>query len=82
MKTPLTTVSVWLAGILVAAALGVGAQAAFAQPVTFDCQNNGSTLLGACANQQDCVNKCNAVWGVGGSTPVCTDTPGCCRCLI
>ena len=82
MPKILQTISMCVLGLFIVVALGLGARTALARSVTMDCANNGSTLLGACANQQDCVNKCNGVWGVGGSMPVCTDTPGCCRCLI
>lgn len=82
MAKLLVTVPIWLVGFLVAGALAIGAQAAFARPVAMVCPNNGSTLLGSCVDTPDCQHKCDLVWGAGNSTGICSGTPGCCRCLI
>jgi hypothetical protein len=82
MSKWLKAVSVWLFGILVAAALAVGTRSAFAQSVTLTCPDDGNGRLGSCANQAECKDKCDAVHGVGNSIAHCSGTPGCCTCLF
>ncbi len=82
MSNWLKAVSVSVFGLLVATALAVGAQSAFAESVTAVCPDNGSGLLGSCINTPDCQAKCDAVHGDGNSTGICSGTPGCCRCLF
>lgn len=65
---------------LVAAALLIGAQSAFAQSVVADCPNNGTSTLGSCIDDGDCQTKCDDVHGVNNSIGACSS--GCCRCLF
>jgi hypothetical protein len=81
MSKWLKAVSVSAFGLLVAGALTVGAQSAFARPVTMDCPNDGVAFLGSCADNAECQAKCDAVHGMGNSIGRCSGTPGCCRCL-
>lgn len=78
--------AVWLSGfgVLVALALAVGTQTAFARTVTATCPDDGNTRLGSCASQEECQAKCDAVHQPPGSSQgVCSGTPnGCCHCLI
>ncbi len=82
MPKVLSSISVSLVGLFVVVALVLGARTALARPVTMDCTNNGTTFLGSCADNADCQHKCDLVWGQGNSIGRCTDTPGCCHCLI
>lgn len=82
MSKSMKAVSVWVFGLLVAATLAVGAQTAFAQPVSADCPDNGSSFLGSCIDTPHCQDKCDDVHGEGQSTGICSGTPGCCRCLF
>ncbi len=82
MSKWLKALSISAFGLLVAVALAVGAQSAFARSVTMDCPNDGNGRLGSCANQAECQAKCDAVHGVGNSTARCSGTPGCCTCLF
>jgi hypothetical protein len=70
----------WAFGLFVAAALGVGVQRAYADPVSASCPDDGYTRLGSCASQAECQAKCDDVHGVGQSVGVCSG--GCCHCLI
>lgn len=81
MSKWLKGVSAWAFGLLVVAALAVGAQSAFAQPVMMTCPNDGWVYLGSCVDQPDCQRKCDDVHGVGQSQGVC-NPDGCCRCLF
>lgn len=84
MSKWLKGVSMWVFGLLVAAALAVGTRSAFAQPVTMTCPDDGYTRLGSCASQGECQAKCDAVHQPPGSSQgVCSGAPnGCCHCLI
>jgi hypothetical protein len=84
MSNVLKAVSVPLFGVLVAVALAVGTQTAFARSVTMDCPNDGNTRLGSCTSQAECQAKCDAVHQPPGSSQgVCSGAPnGCCHCLI
>jgi hypothetical protein len=82
MSTVLKLASLWLLGLFVAAALAVGTRGALAQPVTLTCPDDGNGRLGSCVDQAECMDKCDAVHGVGMSIPHCSGTPGCCTCLF
>lgn len=82
MSKWLKVVSASAFGLMVGAALLIGAQSAFAQSAAMDCPNNGTSFLGACLDTPDCQEKCDAVHGVGNSEGICSDEPGCCRCLF
>ena len=82
MSKWLKALSVSAFGLLVVLALAVGAQTAFAQPVTATCPDNGSSFLGSCINEVHCQTKCDDVHGVGNSDGECSGTPGCCRCYF
>ena len=81
MSKWLKAVSVSVFGLLVGAALLIGAQSAFAQSAAVSCPDNGSSFLGSCIDTPDCQNKCFNVHGPG-VTGICSGTPGCCRCLF
>lgn len=66
---------------LVAAALFVGAQSAFAQSVVAECPNNGTSTLGSCIDEAECQAKCDVVHGVENSEGICSSS-NCCRCLF
>lgn len=82
MSKWLKAVSVSVFGLLVGAALLIGAQSAFAQSAAVSCPDNGSSFLGSCINEAHCQTKCDDVHGVGNSDGECSGTPGCCRCYF
>lgn len=82
MSKWLKAVSVSVFGLLVAAALAVGARTAFARSVSAACLDNGTSFLGSCADTAECQAKCDVVHGIGNSIGRCSGTPGCCRCLF
>lgn len=79
MSKWLKAVSVSGFGLLVAAALAVGAQSAFARAVTTDCPNDGFRFLGSCSTQTECTTACRGVHGPDAQGR-CRD--GCCECLF
>ncbi len=84
MSKWLKAVSISAFGLLVAVALTIGTQSAFARQVTMDCPNDGWVRLGSCTSQSECQAKCDAVHlPAGSSQGVCSGAPnGCCHCLF
>ena len=80
MSKWLKGVSVWVFGLLVAAALAFGARTAFAEPVTADCPYDGWVYLGSCIDTPDCREKCQAVHGQE-AVGTCNSN-NCCRCYF
>jgi hypothetical protein len=75
-------VPLWVFGLLVAGALAFGAKRALAEPVYFTCNPqiwNG----GACANDDQCADNCDAIFGEGmWDAAHCNESVGCCQCLF
>ena len=82
MSKWLKAVSLSAFGFLVAVALAVGAQSAFARSVTMDCPNDGWVHLGSCSSTSQCDAACKAIHGPD-AVGHCPGAPnGCCTCLF
>ncbi len=68
-----------LLGLVVAAALAVGARTAFAS--SSSCAFVPPHDVGSCSSQQDCVNLCDTYNPTGYEEAVCNGL-GCCHCYL
>jgi hypothetical protein len=83
MSKWLKVVSISAFGLLVAVALAVGTQSAFARSVVAECPNDGVTHLGSCIDNPDCKQKCvQAHPEIPPSEIQGRCTNGCCTCLF
>ncbi len=79
MSKWLKAVSISAFGLLVAVALTIGTQSAFARSVVNTCTYDPPRYLGTCSSDQACTNACVAVNGPD-SQGRCLN--GCCQCLF
>ncbi len=83
MSKWLKALSISAVALLVALALGVGTQSAFARSVVLTCPNDGSAHLGSCVDNADCLNKCiQAHPDIDPSEIEGRCIGGCCTCLF
>jgi hypothetical protein len=80
MSRLLKAASISAFGLLVAVALAVGAQSAFARSVTMTCTYNPPRYLGSCSTQAECDANCKLVNGQESVGHCGSD--GCCQCLF
>jgi len=68
-------------GLAVAAALTFGSVQALSGAMDEHCPNDGQGMLGSCATQQECEDKCEDAHP--GQDPIAVrDDENCCHCLL
>jgi hypothetical protein len=83
MSKWLKALSISAVALLVALALGVGTQSAFARSVVLTCPNDGNVHLGSCIDNPDCKQKCvQAHPEIPPSEIQGRCISGCCTCLF
>jgi hypothetical protein len=83
MKQTLKSLGRWLAGLVAAVVLALGAQAAFAGPASaMTCPDDGFNTLGEKPSSNACQLACDAVHGMGIAEGHWNPSSHCCSCLL